>query len=132
MDSRLFFILGDHITCIVSGALVGIFSAWFFDPSWGMFSAMIVGMVLGMLVGFIFPGTICLHYFGLFELMVPLMVTTMLVGMVVSMAASMLTVTYSSAAIAGALIGIFSLRLTYRWNNNISGLVPGYSGVSHD
>ena len=132
METRFFFILGDHITCIASGAFVGIFSAWFFDPTWGMFSAMIVGMMLGMLVGLIFPGAICLHYFGLFESMVPLMVTTMLVGMFISMAASMLTISYSSAAIAGALIGLFSLRLTYRWNNKISGVVPGYNGANHD
>jgi len=132
MDDHLYFLLGDYATCILSGAIVGVFSAWFFDPSWGMISAMLVGMVLGMIVGFIFPGGICLHYFGLFELMVPLMITTMMVGMVVSMAASMLSVSPGIAALSGAVIGIFSLRLTYRWNNNISGVVPGYGDLNCD
>ena len=132
MEDRLYFLLGDYFTCILSGAIVGVFSAWFFDPSWGMMSAMLVGMVLGMIVGLIFPGGMCLHYFGLFELMVPLMLTTMMVGMVVSMIASMNPVSSSFAALMGAVIGIFCLRLTYRWNKKISGVVPGYGDINCD
>ena len=132
MEKRLYFLFGDHFSCIISGAFVGIFSAWFFDPSWGMFSSMIVGMALGMLVGFAFPGAICLHYFGLFEIMVPLMITTMLTGMTISMIASMYPIGYFPAAFAGALIGIFSLRLTYRWNDEISGVVVVNNEVNHD
>ncbi|MBL4606835.1 MAG: hypothetical protein JKY01_03280 [Pseudomonadales bacterium] len=132
MDDRLYFQLGDYFTCILSGWVVAVFSAWFFDPSWGMFSAMFIGMVLGMAVGFVFPGAILIHFFGLFEIMVPLMITIMMVGMVVSMLASMFALSFGAAGFIGIVIGIAVLRLTYKWNDKISGVDPEYLGFAND
>lgn len=100
MDQRFYFIVGDLIAAIITGALVGALSALLVDTSWNMWVAMVIVMVLGMIIGTLvfFPLSV---FFGAMEIMIPCMLGGMISGMAVSMWASMQDISGIGATILG-------------------------------
>ena len=48
METRAYFVVGDLVANVGTGALVGLAMAGIFGPDWNMFVAMLLGMALGM------------------------------------------------------------------------------------
>ena len=116
METRPYFIFGDAVACLLTGALVGALSALIFGTGWNMILAMFVGMALGMLLALPLTFLLYLRFFGAMEVMVPSMLTGMLAGMVVSMQGAMRGIEVSEGAINGATLGFASLVGTYVLN----------------
>ena len=115
METRLYFIVGDLIANIVTGALVGAACALIFGPAWNMWLAMLVGMIVGMAIAlplFLLLGAL----FGAMEVMIPTMLTAMVVSMVIPMAAAMTPISVAGAAQQGAWYGVGTLAMCYAAN----------------
>ncbi len=109
MPDRLYFLLGDLLSNIVVGALAALVSALLVNPTWNMFVAMLLCMILGMLIAVVSGTFVFMRYFGAMEVMVPIMLGGMIAGMVVGMRAAMLPVGVWEAAKLGAGIGLIAL-----------------------
>ena len=82
METRIFYLLGDAISCVLVAVVAALVCAFVFPASWPMPLLMIVSMFLGMVIAFlmsIFTGLI--YFFGAMEIMVPTMLTGMFAGM---------------------------------------------------
>jgi hypothetical protein len=120
IETRPYFLLGDLVSNLGVGALVGSLSALLFGPGWNMLVAMVVGMALGMLVAI--PFALLLGaLFGAMEIMVPVMTTGMVAGMVVSMGAAMEPCSFARGAQLGALSGLGAMVAIYLANALIRG-----------
>lgn len=121
MPDDKFFALGD----LLSNVLVGLVAAWLcqmcFGAGWGMWTAMFLGMALGMLTS-LFLFTPLSHYFGAMEIMVPTMQTGMWVGMVVSMRASMVPLLAVDALIYGVFIAVLVTLIMWLLNTQMQGM----------
>ena len=126
MDSRIYFTLGDLAANITTGIVVALAICLMVGPSWNMLIAMFIAMALGMALAL--PVSIpFLYFFGAMEVMVPTMLTGMVSGMVVGMWGAMEAITYSRAAIAGAVSGLVTINGVWLANLQLSG--PRNGGV---
>lgn len=121
MDKRLFFIVGDFVANIFSGALIGLLAWAIVDTGWNMWLAMLAMMLLGMVVGLVlfFPFSLKL---GAMEVMLPLMFSGMLGGMVVGMLAAMVPLSLASALAHGAVSGFAGILCIWIANSMLRGI----------
>ena len=127
MDHRLFFIIGDLISNVLVGFVVGGTTWLLVDPGWNMFLAMVIMMAVGMVAALIlyFPLGI---FFGAMEVMVPTMFGGMLSGMVVGMWLAMSPMTLFEAAALGAAIGLLGLIIVWMLHWRLRGPVAPKGG----
>jgi len=126
VEGRLFFLAGDVAANALIGGIVGALSAWLVDPSWNMWVAhgicMVLGMVLALPLAFPF-----MAFFGAMEVMVPTHLAGMCAGMWVGMEAAMDPVSAGTGFVTGLWIGVASLALCYladaflRWKGDPRG-----------
>ncbi len=123
MDNRLYFILGDLLSNVLVGSVVGGLSWLIVGPQWNMFLAMFVMMLVGMLVALslFIPASIM---FGAMEIMLPIMVTGMLSGMVVGMWIPMSPLSVVQALKIGAGCGLLSILGIWYLNHQLRGVRP--------
>ena len=121
MEKRLYFILGDLATNVVSGAVAALVCTIIFGASWGMIPAMLLGMVVGMIVAGLTGVLLFLTLFGAMEIMIPAMLTGMAVGMIMSMLATMVSLSLWASMQCGALIGLVSFIMIYRLQHRMRG-----------
>lgn len=120
MDKRLYFVIGDIVANIATGALAG-WVCWLLMPlGWHMLLAMVVAMVLGMLVALLlFP--LFAYFWGAMEVMVPTMFSGMLSGMVVGMRATMMPLSQTEALFVGGAFGLAGIVIIWVLNNLLKG-----------
>lgn len=112
METRLYFIVGDLLSNLFVGALVGTVCAFIFGPAWNMWIAMLVGMALGMLIAI--PLSLLFGaLFGALEVMLPVMLTAMFVGMVMAMRAAVEPIAWLEAAQTSLWLSLMSLGACY-------------------
>jgi hypothetical protein len=109
------FIVGDFLSNLALGALVGALSALTFHPGWGMLPAMFAGMAGGMAIAFVWSAVAGI-WLGAHEAHIPAMLAGMWAAMCVSMLAAMEPVTAAHGARLGALIGLVCLLFSYLMN----------------
>lgn len=115
METRRYFVMGDIVSNVVAGALVGGACAVLLPPEWNMAVAMITGMALGVATslpaGFLLSGL-----FGAMETLLPVMTTGMVAGMAVAMQSSLTAIRPEDAAWIGGLCGLSVVIATYLAN----------------
>ena len=114
------FIVGDFLSNLALGALVGALGAAAFSTSWGMLPAMLVGMAAGMAIAFVWS-TVAGIWLGAHEAHMPAMLTGMCAGMCVSMFAAMQPLSMWRGAGLGTAVGLASLLFTYAMNALLRG-----------
>ena len=114
------FIVGDFLSALAIGAIVGTLCVIGVAPGWSVLLAMALGMIGGMALGFAWSPLVGI-WLGAHEVMIPAMLTGMLAGMVVGMKAANGMLTTSDGAILGAAIGLASLLFTYLMNAFLRG-----------
>ena len=118
METRPYFIVGDIVSNLAVGALVGGACALLLGTGWNMFVATIIGMVLGMVISL--PLALLLSaFFGAMETLLPVMTTGMVAGMVISMTASLVALRVADAAWLGCFSGLGVVVATYLANGAI-------------
>ncbi len=115
METRPYFVLGDIVSNVGVGALIGVACAWLFPSGWNIVVTMIAGMIFGMVVSlpmaFLLSGL-----FGAMETLLPVMTTGMVAGMVVTMQSSLTTMRPEETARIGASCGLAVVIVTYLAN----------------
>lgn len=109
------FIVGDFLSVLAIGAIVGALCVVGVAPGWSVLPTMAVGMVGGMALGFAWSPLVCICL-GAHEAMIPAMLTGMVTGMIVAMRAANGILAASDGAFLGAAIGIACLLFTYAMN----------------
>ena len=123
MERRLYFLIGDLLSNVGVGALVGVTAASLVGEAWPAVLAMVIGMLAGDLIAL--PAAFALSaLFGAMELMLPVMLTGMLAGMLVGMRAAMVPLSSGSAAALGGAAGLVALAATYALNAYVRGDTP--------
>ena len=119
---RPYFVFGDILTTGLTGALTGLVCVAATGVGWPMPLAMFWGMVLGMALAM--PVALVLGiWFGAFEQMLPAMLAGMMSGMVVAMREAAGGMSWSEAALVGALWAWAALAFTYVANIALRGEV---------
>jgi len=114
VERRLYFVVGDLVACVGSGALAGWGGDALVTPSWNPLLAMLAGMTLGMLLTLMVDFACFLPLFGSLEVMLPSMLSGMLAGMATGMAVAMGHDLAASRVIAtGGTIGAGVFVATY-------------------
>ena len=121
MDHRLYFVLGDLLSNIVTGALIGILAVMLVSPGWNMWLAMLMMMAVGMLLS-LFAALAFGIFFGAMEVMVPAMQSGMMSGMVVGMWQAMSPLPVGQGAIIGGIIGLVTLNIIWVANTALRGV----------
>ena len=112
LETRLFFLAGDVAANAAIGGIVGALSALLVGPSWNMWVAHGVCMVMGMVLAF--PLALpFMAFFGAMEVMVPTHFAGMCAGMWVGMAAAMGPVSAGAGFVTGVQVGLASLAVCY-------------------
>jgi pheromone shutdown protein TraB len=115
VETRPYFVLGDIVSNVVAGALVGGACAALLPPGWNMVVAMSAGMALGMAtslpLAFLLSGL-----FGAMETLLPVMTTGMVAGMVIAMQSSLTPMRFEHTARIGGLCGLAVVIATYLVN----------------
>ena len=110
--------MGDIISNVAAGALIGGLCTLLLPTGWNMVVAMGAGMTLGMVislpVAFLLSGL-----FGAMEIVLPVMTTGMVAGMVVAMPSSTTTMMLAEAARLGGVCGLGVVIATYLANGLI-------------
>ena len=114
------FIVGDFLSVLAIGAIVGALCVVGVAPGWSVLPTMAVGMVGGMALGFAWSPLAGI-WLGAHEAMIPAMLTGMVAGMVVVMRAANGTLAVSDGAFLGAAIGTGCLLFTYAMNAFLCG-----------
>ena len=122
MERRVYFILGDLMTCIAAGAAGGRLILLVVPGDWFVLLGMVAGMVLGMAAGMLVGGLFS-PLFGAMESMLPAALSGMAGGMVVGMMQAMAVIGPADAAWSGAAVGILCLAFTYRLQARLHGEV---------
>ena len=122
MERRVYFILGDLLTCIAAGAAGGWLILLVVPGDWFVLLGMVIGMALGMVAGML-VGALFSPLFGAMELMLPASLSGMLGGMVVGMMQATAGIGPADAAWSGAAVGILCLAFTYRLQARLHGEV---------
>ena len=107
METRLYFLFGDLLACVLVAVLTASACAAIFPASWPMVLLMPVSMVVGMILGLliaVMAGLI--YFFGAMEIMVPTMFTGMVAGMWGAMVGAGPEFSYGSLAIQGVVLGL--------------------------
>lgn len=107
METRLYFLLGDLLTCVLVAVVTACACAAIFSNTWPMVVLMPVSMVAGMFIGLlvaVLAGLI--YFFGAMEIMVPSMFTGMVAGMWGAMVGAGPDFNYASLAIQGVVLGL--------------------------
>lgn len=123
MDNRLYFVLGDLFSNLLTGGLVGWLAWLLISPSWNMIVAMILMMVLGMIVAIILWLPVSI-FVGAMEAMVPMMLTGMISGMVVGMWLTNEYLAASSSFYIGTVCGLISIVVIWIFNSALRGTEP--------
>lgn len=114
IELRPYFVFGDILATVASGALVGLAIAALVGSGWNMVVGMLVGMLLGMVLALLAGFVAFFILFGLMEVMVPIMLTGMVAGMWVGMAAATdAEMGAGRGALLGVEIGLGVLVFTY-------------------
>lgn len=121
METRPYFLLGDLLANVSTGALAGLACAALFDPAWNMWLGMFLGMAIGMAIALVLGVGLFFIFFGAMEVMIPTMLTGMVAGMIVGMAAPMTGMSLLDGIRWGALSGIGCLGFTYVMNALLAG-----------
>jgi hypothetical protein len=114
------FIVGDFLSVLAIGAIVGALCVIGVAPGWSVLLAMALGMIGGMALGFAWSPLVGI-WLGAHEAMIPAMLTGMIAGMIVAMRAANGILAASDGAIVGAAIGIACLLFTYAMNAWLGG-----------
>jgi len=114
------FIVGDFLSNLAFGALVGALGAAAFHPGWGMLPAMFAGMAAGMALAFVWSTVIGI-WLGAHESHMPAMLTGMCAGMCVSMLAVIEPLAIAHGVQLGAFVGLVCLLFTYLMNALLRG-----------
>ena len=122
MERRVYFILGDLLSCIVAGAAGGWLILLVMPGDWFVLLGMVIGMALGMVAGML-VGALFSPLFGAMESMLPAALSGMAGGMVVGMMQATAGIGAADAAWSGAAVGILSLAFTYRLQARLHGEV---------
>lgn len=107
METRLYFLLGDLLACVLVAVVAACACAAIFSDAWPMVLLMPVSMVVGMFIGLlvaVLAGLI--YFFGAMEIMVPTMFTGMVAGMWGAMVGAGPEFSYASLAMQGATLGL--------------------------
>lgn len=107
METRLYFLFGDLLACVLVAVLTASACAAIFPASWPMVLLMPVSMVVGMILGLliaVMAGLI--YFFGAMEIMVPTMFTGMVAGMWGAMTGAGPEFSHASLALRGAILGL--------------------------
>ncbi len=120
MERRVYFILGDLLTCVVAGAAAGWLTQLAVPGDWFVLIGIAIGVVLGMFAGML-GGLLFSPLFGSIELMLPASLSGMLGGLVVGMVQSVAGIGPGDAAWSGASVGILCLAFTYRMQARLPG-----------
>ena len=108
MDSRLYFVLGDLVSNVLVGAVVGWLCVLVVGVGWNMFLTMFLTMAIGMVVGtalWLPLGVL----FGAMEVMLPTMFGGMVSGMVIGMWATMEPLGAMEGFVMGGVCGLASI-----------------------
>jgi len=126
VETRPYFLLGDLAASGLIGGVAGALSAWLVDPSWNMWVAhgvcMLLGMAIALPLGFPF-----MAFFGAMEVMVPTHMAGMFAGMWVGMEAAMGPVSGAAGFATGIWVGLAGLGFCYladallRWKGDVRG-----------
>ncbi len=121
MDNRLYFVLGDLLTNICIGALIGTLAVVLVGTGWNMWLAMVLMMMLGMVLSLFlsFGFAIC---FGAMEVMVPGMLTGMMSGMILGMWGAMAELSAIQGGAIGAVTGFAVLIVVWFANAALRGV----------
>ena len=111
METRPYFVLGDIVSNVVAGALVGGACAVLLPPGWNMVVAMSAGMATSLPLAFLLSGL-----FGAMETLLPVMTTGMVAGMVIAMQSSLTPMRFENTARIGGLCGLTVVIATYLVN----------------
>jgi len=118
MERRLYFLVGDLLSNVGVGALVGLVVVSLVAETWPPVLGMVAGMLVGDLVAL--PAAVALSVpFGAMEIMLPVMTTGMVSGMAVGMLAAMGVVQTGQSAAVGAIAGLLVLAATYGLNAHL-------------
>jgi hypothetical protein len=81
---QLYFLVGDCLVTIGTGAVAGLAVSSLVGPGWNMVAGMVAGMVLGTIVSIVIL-MLLTPFFGAFEVMLPGMAAGMTAGMIAGM-----------------------------------------------
>lgn len=109
METRLYFVFGDLLSNMGTGAVVAAVGVTLLSDTWPLPVAMSIGMFGGSLLAMLLASGLSL-LFGAFETMLPVMTTGMLVGMMSGMATSL---GLGMAVGAGSGLGLLVVVATY-------------------
>ena len=115
MERRVYFILGDLLSCVAAGAAGG----WLTELAHPGACFVLIGMAIGMVLGMV-AGLLLSPFFGSLEVMLPASLSGMVGGMVVGM---MHDISLMDAAGIGAAMGILCLAFSYRLQARLQGEV---------
>ena len=122
MERRPYFIFGDLLACIVTGAAAGWVTYAVIPGDWHPLIGMALGMVLGMLVGMV-GGLLFAPLFGDMEVSLPASLGGMVAGSANSMLRGMMEFGPGGALWIGALAGLACLAFTYVLQARLHGVV---------
>lgn len=113
---RAYFIIGDFLTCTITGAVAAVLVHMATPADWfmplGMFAGMAIGMAVAMLGLFVFS-----PLFGALEVVLPMMLTAMAAGMgagmSVTMESGLAEYGWREAAEGGTYTGMTVFAFTY-------------------
>jgi hypothetical protein len=111
MERRVYFILGDLLSCVAAGAAGG----WLTELAHPGACFVLIGMAIGMVLGMV-AGLLLSPFFGSLEVMLPASLSGMVVGM-------MHDISLMDAAGIGAAMGILCLAFSYRLQARLQGEV---------
>lgn len=128
MERRAYFIFGDLLACIATGAAAGWLAQAAIPAGWtatigtvpGMAAAMLLGMTLGMLAG-VLGGILFSPFFGAMEISLPAGLAGMVAGAVVGMLQAMAGIGAATALWTGAAVGLLCLGYTYLLQARLQG-----------
>ena len=115
METRPYFVFGDLISNLATGAFVGGLCTVIVTLNWEVSIAMVVGMAIGMAVS-LPAGVLLGSLFGALEVFLPVMTTGMVAGMVVGMRSSMAVIAFVDAVWIGGACGVGIVIVTYLAN----------------
>lgn len=120
MERRPYFIFGDILACIATGAAAGWIVHAALPADWFAPVGMVLGMALGMLIG-LAGGFLFGPLFGDLETTLPAGLSGMVAGSLAGMLQGMVEFGSATALLGGALAGLACLAYTYAWQARLRG-----------
>jgi hypothetical protein len=116
MKQRIYFIVGDLMSCTLTGAAAALVSRLLVSDSWKVVPAMAAGMALGSVTATA-AALVFMLFLGDFEIMLQGMFSGMFSGMIIAMLDVMNPVKVLQAAGWGAGIGAVPFAAVYLLNS---------------